>query len=269
MSLLAAQHVLEELLNKYQLMPRLRSEFRDCVEFDFRGLLEKHSIPEKFGIDVLAQMALHKRCSLSTLVGTVRHHLGDDQLTADMLVKCVEAGLMQWNAALKIFIVNVTISDELQNMLDMYQYPLPMVIPPQELIQNMQSGYLDSTNSVILKDNHHDDDVCLDHLNRCNQIKFQINMNVVQFVRNEWRNLDKPKEGESSEDFQKRKRAFEKYDASSKEVIKRLNDITDEFFLTHRYDKRGRTYCQGYHVNYQGTAWNKACVEFAHKEVTL
>lgn len=249
-------------------MPRLRSEFRDCKEFDFRAKLKEHGIPEKFGIDMLAQMALHRRCNLATLIGTLRHHVNSNQEAADLLVKCINSGLVTWNPELRIFIVVVTISDDMQNMLNMYQYPLPMVVPPQELIENMQSAYLDSTNSVILKDNHHEDDVCLDHLNNVNRIKFSINMDVVQFVRNQWRNLDKPKEGETTQDFEKRRRAFDKYDKSSKEVIKRLTDITDEFYLTHRYDKRGRTYCQGYHVNYQGTPWNKACVEFAHKEVT-
>lgn len=249
-------------------MPRLRSEFRDCKEFDFVGWIDKHGIPEKFGIEVLVQMALHKRCSLPTLVGTVRHHVNSNQEAADLLVKCAECDLVDWSPQLKIFIVRHVLSDDVQEMLNMYQYPMPMVVPPQELIENMQSAYLTSTNSVILKDNHHEDDVCLDHLNNINRIKFSINMDVVQFVRNQWRNLDKPKEGETTQDFEKRKKAFEKYDKSSKEVIKRLTDITDEFFFTHRYDKRGRTYCQGYHVNYQGTPWNKACVEFAHKEVT-
>ena len=267
MSLLAAQYALEELFNKYQLIPRLKEEFRECKEFDFKAHFVKNNIPEKFGIDVLVQMALHKRCSLSTLVGTLHHHDSSNQKIADMLIKCVEAGLMDWSIQLKVFIVKITISESLQQMLDMYQYPLPMVVPPKELLTNMQSGYLDNTNSVILKDNHHNDDVCLDSLNQANQVKFSINMNVVHFVRNSWRNLDKPKEGESSQDFEKRKKAFEKYDTSSKEVIKRLTDITDSFYLTHRYDKRGRMYCQGYHVNYQGTPWNKACVEFTHKEI--
>jgi hypothetical protein len=92
-------------------------------------------------------------------------------------------------------------------------------------------------------------------------------MDVVTFIRNQWRNLDKLKEGETHQEFEKRKRAFEKYDKSAKHVIKLITGVTNVFYLTHRYDKRGRTYCQGYHVNYQGTAWNKACVEFAQKEL--
>jgi DNA-directed RNA polymerase len=63
-----------------------------------------------------------------------------------------------------------------------------------------------------------------------------------------------------------RRKAFEKYDQSSKDVMHALMGIRDRFWLTHKYDRRGRTYCVGYHINYQGTSWNKAVVEFANKE---
>jgi DNA-directed RNA polymerase len=41
----------------------------------------------------------------------------------------------------------------------------------------------------------------------------------------------------------------------------------NRFYMTHKYDKRGRTYSQGYHINPQGNDWNKAVIEFADKEV--
>ncbi len=99
-----------------------------------------------------------------------------------------------------------------------------------------------------------------------NKVPFTINMGTALMVRNQWRNLDKPKEGETKQDFEKRKRAFEKYDRTAKDVMALLMQHSDRFWMTHRYDKRGRVYCQGYHVNYQGTPWNKAVVEFANKE---
>ena len=73
--------------------------------------------------------------------------------------------------------------------------------------------------------------------------------------------------GLSKEDFAKRKRAFEKYDRTAKDVIDLLVKEGNEFYLTHKYDKRGRIYCQGYHVTYQGAPWNKACIEFADQEI--
>lgn len=86
-------------------------------------------------------------------------------------------------------------------------------------------------------------------------------------VKNKWKNLDKPKSGETREDFEKRRKAFLKYDKVAKDVIGLLIQEGNEFYLTHKYDKRGRVYCQGYHVTYQGAAWNKAVIEFADKEL--
>jgi hypothetical protein len=132
---------------------------------------------------------------------------------------------------------------------------------------NRETGYYLSKNSLILRKNHHEGDICLDHINRVNDIKFTINYDTAHMVRNQWRNIDKPKEGESRADFQRRLKAFEKYDRSSKEVIEKLLQYGNEFWLTHKYDKRGRVYCQGYHINYQGAPWNKAVIELADREV--
>ena len=266
-NLLAAQLSFEELLNNNELIPRVRKEFMECESFDFREHLKRHGIDVKFGIDVLVQMALHKRCNLPTLMGIMRHHFDDAQEVSDELVKCIDSGIVEWNVDLKVFIVRFTLTAQVQEDLDRYQYPLPMVVRPLLVETNRGAGYYTDKRSVILRDNHHEDDTCLDHINRLNQVTFSLNMDVVTFIRNQWRNLDKPKEGETSQEFEKRKRAFEKYDKSAKHVIKLITDVTNVFYLTHRYDKRGRTYCQGYHVNYQGTAWNKACVEFAQKEL--
>ncbi len=76
-----------------------------------------------------------------------------------------------------------------------------MVVEPRKLKTNSDTGYLVSGfhGSVILKNNHHEDDVCLDHLNRLNRIKLQINEQTAVMVSNKWKNLDKPKNGETRE----------------------------------------------------------------------
>jgi len=258
---------LEVLFNKNELLPRIRKEFLECDEFDFCKYIESIDVPVKFGIEVLTQMALHKRADLPTLVGCLQSMTTTPQVCADLLYKCMEGDLMDWHTSLEIFIVKFTLSAELQAELDLFQFPLPMVVPPREVQHNKQSGYLQSAGSIILRKNHHDDDVCLDHINRMNQIKLTLDQRVVDMVANKWRNLDKAKPGEKSEDFQRRKRAFDKYDRTSREVIKLITGISPVFYLTHKYDKRGRTYCQGYHVTYQGAAWNKAVINFDHKEM--
>jgi hypothetical protein len=259
---------LERLYSKNQLMQRIRAEFTECDTVDFVGYIKEQGIPEEFGIGVLVQMALHKRADLPTLVGCLRHHCETAQETADLLLKCASADLMDWSPTLRIFIVRFTISVDVQAELDRFQFPLPMVVEPKEVKRNNQSGYMLTDSSILLKNNHHDDDVCLDHINRMSRVKFSINHDTATMIKNQWKNLDKPKEGESREDFERRVRAFNKYDATAKDVIDVLLHHGNEFHFTHRYDKRGRTYCQGHHANYQGTPWNKAVIEFTDGEVT-
>jgi hypothetical protein len=227
----------------------------------------KNKIDPAFGFNLLVQMVLHKRASVSILVGILRKHFGGDcQKTADALLLACEVDLVDWNPATRQFIVKYDITPDVQRELDTYQFPLPMVVPPRELESNTDTGYYTSRNSVILKDNHHDKDVCLDHLNQMNKVKLTLNSQVTSMIANSWRNLDKPKPGEDRKEYQKRVKAFEKYDRTAYQVMAHLDIAGSEFYLTHKYDKRGRVYCQGYHVNYQGNTWNKAVVEFAEGE---
>lgn len=259
---------IEKLFHKNQLFPRIKNEFLDC-DYDFPGIMRKFSIQEDFGYDLLVQMVLHKRAHLATLVGALKKHFdGDCQLTVDELHKAVMADLVDWSPVARQFIVKFGISPDVQADLDRYQYPLPMVVEPKYLYDNHDSGYYTGKSSVILRQNHHDEDVCLDHLNHVNRTKLRINQKVAKTIRNRWRNLDKPKLDEEHSEYQKRVKAFEKYDRTAHDVMNHLGLATEgEFYLTHKYDKRGRTYCQGYVVNYQGTPWNKAVIEFANQEI--
>jgi len=262
---------LEELYSKNQLLPRIRQEFTSCEDIDFEAFMAEHEIPFDFGMDLLVQMVLHKRTTLPTLVGILRHHFEPDanasQLTADMLWKCAEIDLVTWDDLTTKFILEFDISPDIQAEIDQYQFPLPMVVQPPVITTNQETGYLTCPGSIILKKNHHDDDVCLDHINRMNSIRFSIDDDTAFMIQNSWRNLDRAKDGEGVQEFQKRVRAFEKYDRTSKDVIGKILSLGNEFYLTHKYDKRGRIYCQGYHVTYQGNPWNKAVIELADKEI--
>ena len=258
---------LERLFNKNQLLSRIRKEFTDCKDFNFTEYIRARAIPIEFGLDVLVQMALHKRATLPTLVGIMRPYFGDAQVTADMLYKCAVADLMDWDPKSEQFIVRFEISDDVQEELDLFQFPLPMVVRPRRVTNNKQSGYVLGGGSLILRHNHHDDDICLDHINRANGIRFVIDHKTARMVKNQWRNLDKPKPGETKEDFNRRKKAFDKYDRNTKAVMDILGESSEDFYLTHKYDKRGRTYCQGYHITYQGSPWNKAVIQLVDKEI--
>jgi len=256
---------LERLFSKNQLIPRIKKEF-EAVPALMAHMLENNILPG-FGFDLLTQLVLHKRMNMRTAVGILRRHFDNSQATVEELKKCAEHDLCDWSPVTEEFIIKIDITDDVKEDLDRYQYPLPMIVEPREIRNNGQSGYLTIQSSVILKNNHHDDDVCLDHLNRVNKIKFRINHDVATQIHNTWASLDKPKEGESIQSFKMRQAQFKKYDETCKDIFIHAEIAGGEFYLTHKYDKRGRVYSQGYHVNYQGNTWNKATIEFAEGEL--
>ena len=259
---------LEGLFHKNQTMNRLRREFAipEIIEY-----LQEVKIPQDFAINLLAQMVLHKRAKMSVLVGLLHHHFGnrreDLQTCADMVIRAAEADLIDWDDFAAEMVLRIDVSQDVYDDLDRYQYPLPMVVEPNLVVSNRDTGYLTSKGSIILRQNHHEDDVCLDHINRVNKTKLTINVDTVRMVKNQWKNLVRPKDGETKAEFDRRVKCFEKYDRTAKDVMEHLFIAGNEFHLTHKYDKRGRCYAQGYHVNPQGNDWNKAVIEFANKEI--
>ena len=260
------QATLEDLFDKHQMLPRIRQEMANVKEF--MEVIGAKGLDKEFALDLLTQMAIHRRCKINVLVGILRGHYSDTQKTADEICKCADADLVDFDPQIGLLVTVCQIGSDLQDEIDKYQYPLPMVVPPEFIKTNTRNGYrIHNHGSVILKDNHHTDDICLDHINRANKTKLCINYEVMRMIQNKWKNLDKPKEDETVADYQKRVKAFEKFDKSSRDVMKLLLSEGNELYLTHKVDKRGRTYCQGYTVNYQGTAWSKATIEFYNKEL--
>lgn len=262
---------LEKLYNKNQTYHRILQEFINS-EVNFTKYMTDNQFNPEFGFDLLVQMVLHKRANLSTLVGILRKHFVQEanpsQACVEMLVKAAEIDLVDWSSVDNVFIIKFDITEDVQRDLDMYQYPLPMIAKPLHLSKNTSSPYYALPDgSLILKNNHHNDDICLDHLNRVNQVEYTINNQVALMIQNHWANLDKPKMGETKQSYQRRVKAFQKYDRTARDVMDQITELGNEFYLTHKYDKRGRTYCQGYHINYMGNAWNKAVVELSNKEI--
>lgn len=257
---------LERLYNKNQLMQRIRQEFNEPEMIEY--IIAKN-IPKNFALDFLSQLVVHKRASVSTLVGILHHHFEDLedslQACADEIYKAIDADLADFDGIRGQIVMRLDVPVEVHAELDRFQYPLPLVVEPRALINNRDTGYYTSHGSVILKNNHHEDDVCLDHLNRLNKTRYAINPDVVRAVGLLWGKPSK-KEDETSDEYWDKVSAYQKFVSVSKDVIEHLLLMSDTFYITHKYDKRGRTYTQGYHVNPQGHDWNKASVEFADKE---
>lgn len=254
-SMITTQQNLEELYSKNQLLPVLREQFEPLSD-------------DPFTIDVICQIYLHKQADLPTMVGLFSPKWGTPQEVADLLICCVEDDMIDFDMDTKRFTLVYGITEDVEEMLARYQFPLPMVVQPKKVTNNkMGSGYYDTSGRIILNgsDVFDEEDVCLDHINRANSVGLTLNLDVVA-SKEGFMIAPQRKIGENFEDFRKRKKQMEVFYNHSVEVMEGLSALGNEFWLTHKYDRRGRCYCVGYHINSQGTDYNKAVLDLSRKE---
>jgi len=151
----------------------------------------------------------------------------------------------------------IPLSDNLVDWIIHSQYLPPMVCEPRELSSNYSSGYLTHNDSLILGNgNHHDGDLCLDVLNTLNQVKLKLDTEF----------LSKHEELPTFEfETPDQRIQWDTFKKQSYRFYSLIESQGNELWFTHKVDKRGRIYSQGYHIQYQGTAFKKAMVEL-HKE---
>lgn len=152
-----------------------------------------------------------------------------------------------------------TLDEKLYLFMAETKYMPPMIVPPKIISKNYDNAYLTIKESMINgSGNHHDGNVCLDSINIFNQVPLSLNTELLRTFSEqqpeEWSNPDHQKQ-------------WYKFVTDSYHVYKELVQAGNEFYLTHKVDKRGRTYAQGYHVSTQGNKFKKAIIDLAHKEV--
>lgn len=153
----------------------------------------------------------------------------------------------------------IPLSGQLVDFIINSQYLPPMVCEPRELMHNFSSGYLTHNDSLILgQGNHHDGDLCLDVLNTMNKVALTLDLEFLTTLEEEPTfALDTPDKITQWQAFKTQSYRF--YDL--------MQSQGNRLYLTHKVDKRGRIYAQGYHITTQGTAFKKAMLELANKEV--
>jgi len=154
---------------------------------------------------------------------------------------------------------NIELPDEMMEFIINTQFLPPMLCEPLEVTNNSTSGYLTHNDSVILgKGNHHTGELCLDVINKMNKVCLKLDTAFLSHVEeNPTSVLDTQEKRDQWLVFKKQSYSF--YLLIAKQ--------SNEFYLTHKVDKRGRIYSQGYHLNTQGTPFKKAMVELANEEL--
>ena len=272
------QEMIEHMFNEKQARPLLMREISKNEELqqriDATVAAAEGLIPREFIEDVLVHLIQAKRTTVPALAGMLRFHFAQHvdayQHVATAVAGMIAAQLVNFDFSRMQVVIRYDVSEQTHDLLRQYMYLPPMIIPPLKVLddgRNRGSGYITQKHdSLLLQDNHHDGELCVDHLNACNRVPLSINEDMVKSMRNSWKNIEKQKPDETFEEYQKRLKAFEKYEKDSFLVMALMLEMGNKFYLTHKYDKRGRTYAQGYQINSQGNCYNKAVIELANKE---
>lgn len=267
-----------ELVNK---TVSIAEEWKRMEFFDSKNkrleILDE-DIFENFYLDLLGVLTQRKMAQYTEIVGSVRGHIRnmDDKAAIRTAGELISLAVLNdlivlipatRNTSMQL-VSRISLEERTEALIKQYQYLPPMVVPPRKVKTNSDSGYLTiGWDSLILKGNHHEEDICLDHINRSNSVALSLDTRVIRNIRDNRKHLDAPKENESIEEYEKRVQSFLKMEKDSMRVFAMLVNHGNRFYLTHKYDKRGRTYCQGHHTSYQGSTYRKAIIELADKEI--
>ena len=158
---------------------------------------------------------------------------------------------------------NMELPDELVNRLTLMCVLPPMLVKPRTLRHNKSCGYLTiNKDSLILgdKENYHDECISLDVLNTLNSQALTLDLDICCKFQKEFKSeFDK-----DTDEYLNQRKTYER----AKEQFEYFRDVIQDktIFFTHKVDKRGRVYSQGYTFNTMGTSFEKACINLKTKE---
>jgi len=149
-----------------------------------------------------------------------------------------------------------------------------IVFKAPELISNNSTNE-DGSMFLGSRFNHHDGEICLDHLNRMNQVKLKLNIPFLMVAEETPKTIEEftkaltEKHGHDAMIFGTATYPdyLKQWDIFAKDSRGKYLEIGKKsFYQKHKYDARGRTYAIGYYVNYQGASFKKASIQLAKKE---
>lgn len=158
---------------------------------------------------------------------------------------------------------NMELPEELVNRLVIMCVLPPMLVKPRTLRHNKSCGYLTiNKDSLILgdKENYHDECISLDVLNTLNSQALCLDLDICYKFQKEFKSeFDK-----DTDEYLSQRKTYERAKEQFEFFLDKIQDKTIHF--THKVDKRGRIYSQGYSFHTQGSSYEKACINLKTKE---
>jgi len=147
-------------------------------------------------------------------------------------------------------------SIDVLSRIEEFMFVPPMVLTPKPWKSNTGGGHYTQEESCILgKHNHHKDAQALDCLNILQEIEWELDPDIMHLREKPNKVLDTPE----------KIMQFKVMRITSSRVYKEYSSIP--FYFMWKFDKRGRMYSSGYHINFQSTDYKKALLSFTKQEV--
>lgn len=195
---------------------------------------------------------LNDRTTLQSVIGqvagkiTVEDTLDRAKIAAECIALCAHADLIEIDAG-NTYIVYTKWN--IDTGLDRSDKHVILTHKPQPKVTNQILGN---------RYKQHDEETCLDHINRMNSIKYSLNLPLIRMM-----------EEQATFTIDTTQKA-EQWDLFINESYKKYLQLArgdNEFYLEWKYDTRGRCYSEGYYINPQGSSFKKAITQLANKEV--
>lgn len=252
-----------ELSNK-QLYKYVKDYYNNEDNINFITSLLKNNIEFqiKIFIKILVILTIHKTTSIHHLLSSMIKQYHYKDIYEVLSIMCNNNILIKRN---QYYSLLIPIENDLREKIDNTIYPIPLTSEPEKVNKNTSYGSINQNIPVILgrSDISNDKDYNLDLLNNINKIPLSLNNKIIN--ANEY--TVKDKSDISFKSYKMKQTNLSNYRKKLKDMYSALNMLNNTFYITNSYDKRGRIYTNGYHINPQGNDYNKAVIEFANKKL--
>ncbi len=117
----------------------------------------------------------------------------------------------------------------------------------------------------------HDEEVCLDHINRLNATSYSIDRRIWWYIKPIFdkapKKLKKKNRKENRIEVRKRKEQFELRVEQTPARLNLLIDIGNKFHYKNYYCTRGRTYIKAYHFDFVGDKYMRSLISTSTREL--
>jgi hypothetical protein len=223
------------------------------------GLLPSEEIAR-----ILVQETIGFNYQIQELIGRIATKISFDIPYKDMIRNATNVIEAAENHVYEIKIGDVIMVNSFYKLepatyeyIDLRKYEPPMLQQPRDWSANDDGGYYVNDLHCILGSihNRHTKTQALDVLNKLQTISWELSPVILEHE-------EIPNKEFTSSDSHEQFRAMA---INSRKTYEKYSD--KEFYLIWQFDKRGRQYSRGYHINLQSSGYKKALLNFASKSL--